>query len=169
MWQGTAADMEEITLGEVKILTSLTHPHIIGYHGRFVQNSCLNILMDYADGWLAVAVVHRTDVVICRWITGASGTGGKGAGSSVGRKGAALTDCLCGVSGTCVQEVMAWACQLVLALQYLHTRPHCVLHRDIKLANVFLEGRMCVKLGDFGLARTLTSESQLAETVMQGT
>ena len=64
---------------------------------------------------------------------------------------------------------MAWTCQLVLALQYLHTRPHCVLHRDIKLANVFLEGRMCVKLGDFGLARTLTSESQLAETVMQGT
>ena len=60
MWQGTAADMEEITLGEVKILTSLTHPHIIGYHGRFVQNSCLNILMDYADGWLAVAVVHRS-------------------------------------------------------------------------------------------------------------
>ena len=95
MRQGTAADMEEITLGEVKILTSLTHRHIIGYHGRFVQNSCLNILMDYADGWLAVAVVHRTDVVICRWVTGASGTGGKGAGSSVGRKGAALTDCLC--------------------------------------------------------------------------
>ena len=60
---------------------------------------------------------------------------------------------------------MAWVTQLVLALMHLHTQPHCVLHRDIKQANVFLDGRIGVKLGDFGLARTLSSESNLAKTV----
>jgi hypothetical protein len=62
------------------------------------------------------------------------------------------------------QEIMAWTCQLVLALQYLHTLGHPILHRDIKQANVFLIGRAWVKLGDFGLARTLSSESSLAQT-----
>ena len=64
-----------------------------------------------------------------------------------------------------VQEVMAWIFQLAMALNYLHEQPHPILHRDIKQANVFLDGRYGVKLGDFGLARTLSSESQLAQTV----
>ncbi len=57
---------------------------------------------------------------------------------------------------------MAWVCQLVLALKYVHGKRF--LHRDLKLANVFLEGRLYVKVGDFGLARALTSENQLAAT-----
>jgi NIMA (never in mitosis gene a)-related kinase len=63
---------------------------------------------------------------------------------------------------------MAWIFQLAMALNYLHEQPHPILHRDIKQANVFLDGRYGVKLGDFGLARTLSSESQLAQTVCIG-
>ena len=39
-----------------------------------------------------------------------------------------------------------------------------MLHRDLKPANVFLDIDNNVKLGDFGLARTLGSESLFART-----
>ena len=41
---------EEAANNEVKILTELKHPQIIEYQGTFTHNSCLHILMEYADG-----------------------------------------------------------------------------------------------------------------------
>jgi serine/threonine protein kinase len=35
---------------EVSILSKLQHPHIVGYHGSFIHNNWLHIVMDYADG-----------------------------------------------------------------------------------------------------------------------
>ena len=46
--------------------------------------------------------------------------------------------------------------QLCLAMKHVHDRK--VLHRDIKSQNVFLtQNRRVLKLGDFGIARVLTS------------
>jgi serine/threonine protein kinase len=41
--------------------------------------------------------------------------------------------------------------ELVVAVGYLHR--HGIVHRDLKLENVFLDGEMRVKLGDLGFAR----------------
>lgn len=40
--------------------------------------------------------------------------------------------------------------QIVLACKYLHDKK--IIHRDLKLGNLFLNDEMEVKIGDFGLA-----------------
>jgi serine/threonine protein kinase len=53
------------------------------------------------------------------------------------------------------QEVLAIFVQLALAVHYVHAQG--ILHRDLKAANVFLAPGGVAKLGDFGIARVLTS------------
>jgi NIMA (never in mitosis gene a)-related kinase len=52
--------------------------------------------------------------------------------------------------------------QLVVALKYVHSRK--VIHRDLKPQNIFLTRVGVVKLGDFGVSRTLESSVDLART-----
>ncbi len=46
--------------------------------------------------------------------------------------------------------------QLLEALRYMHGRR--VIHRDLKLGNLFLTDNMQVKIGDFGLAAVLRAD-----------
>lgn len=54
--------------------------------------------------------------------------------------------------------------QLCLALKHVHDRK--ILHRDIKAQNVFLMQNGIVKLGDFGIAKVLTSTVDNARTMV---
>ena len=53
-------------------------------------------------------------------------------------------------------EVRYFMQQIVEGVRYLHG--HSVLHRDLKLGNMFLTDAMEVKIGDFGLAAKLEYE-----------
>ena len=56
-------------------------------------------------------------------------------------------------------QVIKWACQLLEALCYLHSRPpHGILHSDIKPSNLMLTPQGDIRLIDFNIALALGEE-----------
>jgi len=60
-------------------------------------------------------------------------------------------------------EVQCYSVQIIKALKYLHS--HRVIHRDLKLGNLFISEKMEIKVGDFGLATKLEFDGERKRTV----
>lgn len=56
-------------------------------------------------------------------------------------------------------EVRRFIIQICGAIKYMHARN--VIHRDLKMGNIFIDRNMDPKIGDFGLAAVLVSESDI--------
>jgi len=60
-------------------------------------------------------------------------------------------------------EVQCYSSQIINALKYLHANK--VIHRDLKLGNLFINDKMEIKLGDFGLATKLEFDGEKKKTI----
>ncbi|KAH7929999.1 Pkinase-domain-containing protein [Leucogyrophana mollusca] len=60
-------------------------------------------------------------------------------------------------------EARFFIVQLIGACHYMHT--HQVIHRDLKLGNLFLDSSMNIKVGDFGLAALIENPGERKKTI----
>ena len=60
-------------------------------------------------------------------------------------------------------EVAYYMWQLLEAVEYMHKNN--VIHRDLKLGNLFLTRDMVLKIGDFGLAANIKNEGERKRTI----
>jgi NIMA (never in mitosis gene a)-related kinase len=61
-------------------------------------------------------------------------------------------------------QILDWFTQICLALKHVHDRK--IIHRDLKGQNIFLTKTDLVKLGDFGIARVLSTTRENAKTMV---
>ena len=67
------------------------------------------------------------------------------------------------------KDVIKWACELLEALSYLHSRPpHGILHGDIKPANIMLRPDGTICLIDFNIALALGEDGALSVGFSKG-
>ncbi|TDH67224.1 hypothetical protein CCR75_000732 [Bremia lactucae] len=129
---------KQLIVSEVNILRELRHPHIVRYLDRVIdkQATRIYIVMEYCEGGDLGQFIKRKKR-----------------------------------EGSYIEEGFIWHIftHIFLALKECHRhregnviRP--ILHRDIKPGNIFLDSNNNAKLGDFGLAKELSSESRFAQT-----
>ena len=64
--------------------------------------------------------------------------------------------------------MLIWADQVLDALDYLHSQPRPIIHRDIKPGNIILTPQGKVKLVDFGLVKLYDPTNPRTATAMKG-
>eukprot|EP01063_Lacrimia_lanifica_P009082 TRINITY_DN16108_c0_g1_i1.p1 TRINITY_DN16108_c0_g1~~TRINITY_DN16108_c0_g1_i1.p1 ORF type:complete len:647 (+),score=197.62 TRINITY_DN16108_c0_g1_i1:55-1995(+) len=132
---GKMTDKEkQFIVTEVNILRSFRHPYIVRYYDRIIDREQYKI-------YIVMEYCENGDL------------------AAVIKRNKQ--------HNTFPDERQVWriALQLCLALEACHTRKDGkVLHRDIKPANVLLDADNIVKLGDFGLARTMSDQSTFAHS-----
>ena len=65
-----------------------------------------------------------------------------------------------------IHAIKKWAVQILKGLNYLHSRDPPIIHKDLKCANLFIDGVVSmIRIGDLGLASHSNRESPISGTL----
>lgn len=62
------------------------------------------------------------------------------------------------------EEILNIFCQIVMGLKVIHR--YKIIHRDLKMRNIFINKNGLVKIGDFGISKVLDSDEAKARTLV---
>ena len=62
------------------------------------------------------------------------------------------------------KNIHSYFVQITLGLNYIHKKN--IIHRDLKTKNIFLTKQKLIKIGDFGISKSLTHAFDLATTAI---
>ncbi|RLN31487.1 hypothetical protein BBJ28_00025770 [Nothophytophthora sp. Chile5] len=166
---------KQLIVSEVNILRELRHPHIVRYLDRVIdkQATKIYIVMEYCEGGDLGQFIKR------KKREGYVKTNHVSFGQLLSSTNIPDADLWGFGCSSYIEEGFIWHIftHIFLALKECHRhregnaiRP--ILHRDIKPGNIFLDSNVRsshvsfnnAKLGDFGLAKELSSESRFAQT-----
>ena len=125
-------------VNEVQLLASFDSPYIIRYFDSFIDGSVLNLVMEMAE---------RGN----------------------------LHDYIRNYQASRIPEANVWRFFLHTLLGVHHMHSKHILHRDIKSLNIFIvdvssdgqdEGNIVAKLGDLGVAKVLSTQTNFAHTLV---
>ena len=140
---GMTEKQKDETEQEIELLKRLAHDNIVRYFHKFMTTDdkkdgaqTLHIIMEYCDSGSLADAVAEQQMMKQPFE---------------------------------MMKVRRWAHQLCTALAHIHSKR--VIHRDVKTANVFLSdaaGRAVpdLKLGDFGISRLMSSQTNFASTAV---
>eukprot|EP00049_Salpingoeca_infusionum_P010402 m.177819 g.177819 ORF g.177819 m.177819 type:complete len:994 (-) comp14636_c0_seq2:2238-5219(-) len=137
---GQPAKVRKQALAESEALSMLHHPNIIMYYDTFDTSTQVLIEMEYADGGTLNDIIAKRH-----------------------EQYKAVEDDDKKRDLLFKQETVLWyTWQLFSALEHVHA--HGLLHRDIKSENLFLTSTNILKLGDFGIAKSMEAAQSAVGT-----
>uniref|UniRef100_A0A1B6CVI3 polo kinase n=1 Tax=Clastoptera arizonana TaxID=38151 RepID=A0A1B6CVI3_9HEMI len=122
----TKSNQKEKMVQEISIHKSLSHQHIVGFHGFFDDEDFVYVILE-----------------LCR----------KRSMMELHRRRKTLTE----------PETRYFMKQILEGVLYIHKQG--IIHRDLKLGNLFLNDNLEVKIGDFGLAAKIEYNGQRKKTL----